>query len=124
MHQDEFKKVFESMVGEMERTLVSKGAEYAGTADRLSNFKRGAAATGCNPLTVAFVYASKHFDSIATYVRNQQAGMKVQTLSEPIEGRFIDLMNYLVLMNAIVQEANNYTNQPAPEVIGAWRGNQ
>lgn len=85
--------------------LKAKGAEYAGSADRLANFKRGAQLTGATPLQVAFIYASKHYDSLATYIRNDAKGLQ-QHLSEPIEGRFDDLINYCILMKALVMEAD------------------
>lgn len=83
--------------------LASKGQEYAGTEDRLSNFKRGASLTGTTALQTCFVYMSKHYDSLATYVRKDAAGFS-QILSEPIEGRLDDLINYCVLMKAIIAE--------------------
>jgi hypothetical protein len=76
-----------------------KGAEYACNEDRLANFKRGAALTGASPLKVAFIYASKHYDSIATFVREPE-----RATSEPIESRFDDMINYLILMKALVHE--------------------
>lgn len=84
--------------------LVSKGAEYAGDVDRLSNFKRGANLTGCTPLQVAFIYLSKHYDSLATYVQNDAAGLTLAT-SEPIEGRLDDLINYCLLLKALIVES-------------------
>lgn len=84
---------------ECRRLLIVKGGEYAGDADRLANFKRGAALVGAAPLQVAFIYASKHYDSIASYVRDPN-----RASSEPIEGRFDDLINYCLLMKGIIAE--------------------
>lgn len=83
--------------------LRVKGGEYAGSTDRLANFKRGADLTGVTPLQCAFIYASKHYDAIATFVRDQAAGT-VRERSESIEGRFDDLINYCILMKALVRE--------------------
>jgi hypothetical protein len=103
MDQATFKALCEKTVRDTSAILVSKGEEYAGSQDRLANFKRGANLTGATPLQVAFVYASKHYDSIATYIKKDAAGFE-QRLSEPIEGRFDDLINYCILMKAIVAE--------------------
>lgn len=103
MNQQEFKAVVE---GTLERTadlLVTKGEEYAGSEDRLANFKRGAALTGCTPMQVLFVYASKHYDAIATFIRKDAAGNE-QVLSEPIEGRVDDLINYCLILQALIAE--------------------
>lgn len=104
MNQDDFaahvKLTFEAAT----KLLVVKGGEYAGSVDRLANFKRGAGLTGCTPLQVAFIYASKHYDAIATFVRDDACGTPRER-SEPIEGRLDDLLNYCLLLKALVVEA-------------------
>jgi hypothetical protein len=103
MNQSDFSKLCDETIKSTANLLIMKGEEYAGTSDRLSNFKRGAALTGTTPLQTALIYASKHYDSIATYIRKDAEGYE-QKLSEPIEGRFDDLINYCILMKAIVAE--------------------
>lgn len=103
MNQAEFSKVASAMFTSMEKLLAVKGGEYAGTEDRLGNFKRGAVLTGTTPLQVAFIYASKHYDSIATFVRDQASGT-TRERSESMAGRFDDLANYCLLMKAIMIE--------------------
>lgn len=104
MNQTSFQIVVDNTIKSTAQLLVTKGAEYAGSADRLANFKRGAKNTGVTPLQVALVYAAKHYDSICTYIRKDAAG-EPQILSEPIEGRFDDLINYCILMKALVIES-------------------
>ncbi len=103
MNQAEFDASVRHTMTSTAGLLLSKGEEYAGSDDRLANFKRGAALTGATPLQVAFIYASKHYDAIATYIRKDAAG-QVQQLSEPIGGRLDDLINYCILMKAIIEE--------------------
>jgi hypothetical protein len=103
MNRTDFEKLARETIESTAQLLITKGAEYAGDADRLANFKRGAGLIGVTPLQVALIYASKHFDAISTYVRNDAQG-KMQILSEPIEGRFDDLINYCILMKALVAE--------------------
>jgi len=103
MNQYEFARLVEQTNQATSGLLIAKGAEYAGTLDRLSNFKRASAHTGVTPLQVAFVYASKHYDSIATFIRADAAGFDHIT-TEPIDGRFHDLINYCHLMLAILEE--------------------
>ena len=113
MNQIEFEKLVDQTVRDTAKLLVTKGEEYAGSEDRLANFKRGASLTGTTPLQTALIYGSKHYDSICTYIRKDAAG-KTQVLSEPIEGRFDDLINYCILMKALVVEAQNadFLKQP------------
>lgn len=103
MNQQEFQEVVDATVKEIQRLLVSKGGEYAGSEDRLANFKRGASLTGTTALQVAFIYASKHYDAVATYVRDTATGTQ-RDRSEPIEGRLDDLINYCLFLKAIIKE--------------------
>jgi len=87
----------------LENLLLVKGGEYAGSEDRLANFKRGASLTGVKPLTVLFIYLAKHYDAVSTYVRDMQTGC-TRPRSESIEGRLDDLINYCLLAKAIIRE--------------------
>lgn len=82
-----------------------KGGEYSGDDDRLANFRRNAEAVGCSMELVWRIYAGKHFDAISQYVKDLQTG-KTRPRSEPIEGRVDDLIVYLLLFKAILQERN------------------
>lgn len=114
MNQEDFEKLCERIQQDTISILVSKGAEYAGSEDRLANFKRGAMNTGVEPLTVLHVYMAKHWDSISSYVRAKQRGEN-PTLSEPIVGRFYDLINYAVLAIALIEEANILKDPAIPQ---------
>lgn len=105
MNQKEFAAFVEETFKTVNSLLVVKGGEYAGSEDRLANFKRGSTLTGCTPLQVAFIYASKHYDAIATYVRDEASGT-TRPRSESIEGRLDDLLNYCLLMKALVRESH------------------
>ena len=111
MNRADFEQLVQETIDSTAKLLIEKGAEYAGDADRLSNFKRGASLIGITPLQVALIYASKHFDAVATYIRNDAGGV-MQILSEPIEGRFDDLINYCFLMKALLREEQNRIPEP------------
>lgn len=112
MNLENFNVVVNDTVSSINKLLVVKGGEYANSEDRLANFKRGAGLTGCTPLQVAFIYASKHFDGIASYVKNP-----ARASSEPIEGRFDDLINYCILMKALVKEMGEDTRGTPEKVV-------
>lgn len=80
---------------ELNRT---KGHDYAGQDDALSNFKKHAAELGLTPEQIWGVYAGKHWDAITTYVR--EGDVK----SEPIDGRILDEILYLYLLLGLVRE--------------------
>ncbi len=121
MNQKEFDAVVTSTIESIRKLLTVKGGEYAGSDDRLANFKRGASATGVNPLTVLHVYMNKHYDSFTTYVRDQQTG-KSRELSEPMEGRLDDIINYCILAKAILAEAKFDPRNPPLKYY--WRGRE
>lgn len=98
-----FNLIVDATVEDTANLLKVKGGEYASDQDRLSNFKRAAELTGSDPLQIALIYMSKHFDAVCSYVRHQSIGKDLK-LSEPIEGRFNDLINYCILMKAIIHE--------------------
>jgi hypothetical protein len=100
--QEEFDAIVQETINNIQALLAVKGGEYAGSDDRLANFKRGAALTGCTPLQVLFVYMSKHYDAVATYVRDQASGTD-RPRSETIDGRLDDLINYCILAKALVR---------------------
>lgn len=106
MNQAEFDVVVQETIANIQKLLAVKGGEYAGSADRLANFKRGANLTGCTPLQVLFIYMSKHYDSVSTYIRKDASGLN-QVLSEPIEGRLDDIINYCLLAKAIIKETRD-----------------
>jgi hypothetical protein len=116
MQQDEFEKIVLGTMEQCRQLLVVKGGEYAGSSDRLANFKRGADLVGVTPLQCLFVYMSKHYDAVATFVRDEAAG-KERPRSEPITGRLDDLINYCLLAKALIVEVP----QPKPGDI-VWTG--
>lgn len=116
MNLSESTSIFTETIKSMEKLLILKGSEYSGEEDRLANFKRGASLVGITPLQCAFVYASKHYDAIATYVRDEARG-ETRPRSESIEGRLDDLMNYCFLMKCIIREAEGM--KPKNEMV--WK---
>lgn len=103
MNQKDFAELCQQIQCDTTDILILKGREYAGSEDRLANFKRNAALSGVDPLTVLHVYMAKHWDSFSTYVRDMQA-KQPRGLSEPIEGRLHDLINYAILAIALIQD--------------------
>lgn len=103
MNQKEFEQLVHNSIGRIHSLLEVKGGEYAGSDDRLANFKRGAELTGCSPLQVLHIYLSKHYDAFSTYVRDQATGNQ-RPRSESISGRLDDIINYCLLAQALVKE--------------------
>lgn len=111
MQQQEFDTLVRATIASIEQLLLVKGGEYAGSEDRLANFKRGAALTGTTPMQCLFIYMSKHYDAVATFIRDDATG-ETRPRSEPIEGRVDDLINYCLLLKGLIQEKNNADKIP------------
>jgi hypothetical protein len=80
--------------------VAAKRPEYTqASPDVLNNFKVVAAELHCDPLQVWFVYFRKHVASISQFCADPDRNM-----SEPIEGRIDDCMNYLDLLRGLVAE--------------------
>jgi CRISPR/Cas system-associated protein Cas10 (large subunit of type III CRISPR-Cas system) len=108
MNQEDFDVVVTETMDSIAKLLRVKGGEYAGSEDRLANFKRGQLRTGAHPYQVLWIYLSKHIDSVETFIKDTAAGI-VRERSEPIDGRLDDIINYCLLMKALVRESNGST---------------
>lgn len=102
MQEKEFVELMDSMEKTEHDIMGVKGMEYTQgdlKTDRLANFYRIAKEINCDPKLVCYIYLKKHLDSIACFVKNNQ-----EYSEEKIDGRINDARNYLVLLNAIIQE--------------------
>lgn len=101
--QAQYKKLVENTIDKITSLSKIKGGEYSGDDDRLANFRRNALALGVSPETCLMVYAGKHWDSIQQFVKDMNQG-KERTRSEPLSGRADDLIVYLILFKAMLEE--------------------
>lgn len=117
MKQKQLEEVILKTIENTGSIMLAKGKEYANSdVDRLANFKRNAENFGLQPLQVAGVFASKHWDSINNYIKTLAKG-EVPKLSEPIQGRFYDLINYCNLMLALIEDGKE-NKDPKPMPMG------
>jgi len=77
----------------------TKGKEYASSEDRFDNFNRLAKTLDINRLKIASVYLQKHLDAINTFIKEGKISS-----TEPIRGRFVDAVTYLILMAGMESE--------------------
>lgn len=100
---DQWEKLLSQTVEQIKQLAKLKGAEYSGDLDRLDNFRRNGQDVGLPMETIWRVYAGKHWDALTTYIRDLQAG-RVRERSEPIASRVDDLLVYLLLFKAMLEE--------------------
>lgn len=106
MTPERFAELWNETLADITKLASTKGGEYAPGRDRLANFKENAVSLGLTPEAVWAVYCGKHWDSIRTYVRDINEG-KDRERSEPIEGRFKDMIVYCLLGLGLVEDRQN-----------------
>lgn len=114
MKADELNALERQAAARMVELRAQKGKEYTrGDADVLANFKRvgrelvGITITADNAAAIVwFVYFHKHFDALASFIRNG-----AESSNEGIEGRIDDMQVYLTLQRGIAQELKAVTQR-------------
>jgi len=112
--QNRYNLLVEKVVKELKQLSDLKGGEYARSNDRLANFRKLGEDCGLDMLIIWRVYAGKHWDAISTYVRDVQTGDS-RTRLESISGRATDLIVYLILFLAILDERKLLPDALAPQ---------
>lgn len=98
MDQKQFDQFAAGFSNEMKKLLMTKGADYATTSDRLINFYRIAARLRLRPQQVWSVLFIKHIDAILTWVERGELA------DESIRSRFLDAANYALLGAALADD--------------------
>lgn len=103
---------FEEVFDELRELRKAGQLEYAGgEATAFGNFERLAVELDMTREAVLWVYAKKHADGIASWIR----GHKSQR--EGVEGRINDLLVYLLLLRCMVEDRKAGTRE---EVVGKF----
>lgn len=116
--QEQWTFLLNQSIKQIHSLATLKGGEYAGDSDRLANFRRNGEALGLPMETVWAVYAAKHWDAVMQFIKDWHTGKERKRL-EPIEGRVDDLLVYLLLFKAMLQERNPQPHPLAGDPIEA-----
>lgn len=107
MQRDEYNRITTDLLALAKGIADSKRPAYTvGSHDVLANFKRIGERTNLGPLKAIDVYMLKHIDSVTAYSDGDI------DQSEPMEERFADAINYLLLKYALLVEQLGETNKP------------
>ena len=96
MNRNEFNVSVNNTLKRCEDTLIKKNKEYAPNDDPLNNFKEGSEMSGLIMEQVLFMYCLKHLVSLRDIVFG-----KVESDTTMIREKTGDIINYMVLLNAI-----------------------
>jgi hypothetical protein len=98
MTKEQQEKCFDAMVAQMRNTLLSKGDDYA-NIDRLSNFKLAGNISGLNAKLNCLSLISTKVARLGVLLNNNSTPK-----NESIRDSILDLANYAVLLDMIVEE--------------------
>lgn len=113
MNNDDFDKLVSRVFSSKTQLLKDKGQLY-GDEDRLSQFKLMSNLSGLTPEQCAFILASKHFTALKNLLFRYNEKLSAFTLDE-ITG---DLINYMLLIQALCEEKLNESAQLGQVSIG------
>jgi hypothetical protein len=88
------------------KVLIKKGTEYSTDDDKLHNFKQAAEISGHTPVHCAEMFQLKHTTSINDMLNN----MRNKKTKEMLNEKFVDYINYCVLIAALKKEEANDIN--------------
>ena len=110
MNSKQFDEVMERRIELIRKVLITKRAEYAPEGgDRLHNFNRAAAMLGCTRERALIGMWTKHIISILDIVDNIESKKPSMAL---IEEKIGDAVNYLLLLEAMLKEHQEFIKQP------------
>jgi hypothetical protein len=102
MTQEQFNEAFVTLYNHALSIREAKQPEYTlENADILNNFKESAKRAGVTPLQVWSIFFDKQLSSIQAHIKNPDLKP-----AEPLDSRFADLYNYLLLGYCLFQEKN------------------
>jgi arsenate reductase-like glutaredoxin family protein len=124
METKKFDIILATIFDNCKKVLCSKGREYQNTekddTNVFANFERAGLDLGMNKEEVLWVYFAKHKDSISKFIkdmRNKSIFEIEENLSEPIDGRILDAINYLLLLQAMISERRDTYKKIATDVL-------
>lgn len=102
MKHDVFNEVVSVRLVKCRNVLCAKAAEYVTDEDRLSNFKQAAGLQSVSPEQALFGMVAKHMVALGDFCQRVTAGREVPY--EMWDEKIGDIINYMLLLDAIVQE--------------------
>jgi len=101
MKSEDFNKIVSDRQAACLKILDTRKSQYAPEDDRLSNFKTAAAFQNTTPESALLGMLSKHLVAISDFIRTQRFREEDFTQWEE---KITDSINYLHLLEALVQE--------------------
>lgn len=115
MNAIEFNVMLESRIAKMREVLASKAAEYTPESDRMHNFKAAARVQNTTAPRAWLGMWTKHLVSVIDMInRFDPDDMTTWPGDRLVDEKLGDLMNYIVLLEAIFREKIGVQNPANP----------
>lgn len=111
MTSNQFDRLLKRRIEKILGVLANKAKEYSSNSERLHNFYRASAISGRNPETALYGMMLKHLVSVLDIL---DASEKGSLPDRPVVDEKIgDLINYLILLEAVFEDRRNQLNASA-----------
>ena len=111
MTYEEFEDMLDKIIQTIKYTLKNKAEDYATNKDRLHNFNLAAQINNQRPEQALWGMATKHLISIIDIIeRDKQIDLK------RVDEKCIDMINYLILLIAVLTERHKYETRSETNV--------
>jgi hypothetical protein len=94
----------DSIIAECFAVMGTKEVDYASNEDTMANFKRNAERCGLTKYQVWLIYFGKHCDAIFNAIKYHPENPHTATTAEPIRTRVVDGINYLTILQNLMDE--------------------
>ena len=115
MNQETLTRIIDARISKIRSTLKAKQGQYAREDDRLHNFKKIAGFRGVEPEEALMGLVVKHIVALDDFI-NDLPG-QVMSMSQWDE-KIGDIINYMILLEALIQERMQGCNVTESEVAG------
>ena len=115
MNKKQYEKMREAFISDTFRLSDNKRIEYTEGNQNdnvLWNFEHIGKTLGLTPMKVLAVYLQKHISSLFNYLRTEKE------YAESIEGRIMDIINYLLLLLCMIRTYKGDSNETISESNG------
>lgn len=116
---DAFKQFCADALKECEQIRLAKGKAYAQASDVLRNFKRLVEEHGMAAKVPWLIFLEKHFSALKKWAMDD-----LKETGEPLEGRFFDMINYLLLGLGLLYEEQQQERLRLPAATVSVRASE
>ena len=105
MQRRQFEEVSDELYEMVIETLLRKGVEYQKDNNVFSNFEENAKDLGLTKYQIWNIYFNKHVKSISNAIKTNPEDPTAKEMPEKLQGRIVDAVAYLLLLNGMISEA-------------------